>query len=413
MGAFNIGVTTVITSNAEYIHESFDRTGITTESNYSMYAGNEPPISGGSVISMQFGRSVAVGSGRIVVGGPSWAYSSNVHSGNGYIYDLKGNDEYILAVYPSVALSGYGNDVRVGWSVAVGETKAVFGSDGSSAGKVWITDLEGNQEQYITGNNTNGFGEAVAIGSSVVAIGEKYYNSGQGGVHLYTLSGSFIKTITASDHSSGSYDQFGWSVAIGHGKIVVGCNLDDIGGNSSAGSAYIFDKTGYELKKLTASDDAAGDRFGYSVAIGCGKIVVGSDTSESAYVYDLQGENEIILTSPDGSSGDQFGFSVAVGYGYIAVGAKSHTSSGNNQGAVYLYDTRGNFIKKLTQSGSDPDAGFGYSVSIGCGKIVVGSPGSEGGSKSNDSGDVYIYNIPETSDTYWESVLETLNWKFS
>ena len=146
MGAFNIGVTTVITSNAEYIHESFDRTGITTESNYSMYAGNEPPISGGSVISMEFGRSVAVGSGRIVVGGPSWAYSSNVHSGNGYIYDLKGNDEYILAVYPFVAVSGYGNDVRLGYSVAVGETKAVFGSDGTSAGKVWITDLEGNQE---------------------------------------------------------------------------------------------------------------------------------------------------------------------------------------------------------------------------------------------------------------------------
>lgn len=409
MGAFNIGVTTVITSNAEYIHESFDRTGITTESNYSMYASNEPTF----ILSMNFGRDVAVGSGVIVVGAPNWAPSSNTYNGNGYIYDLKGNNEDILAVYPSPGLSGYGNDVRFGFSVAVGETKAVFGSDGSSAGKVWITDLKGNQEQYITGNSTNGFGEAVAIGSSVVAIAERWYNSGQGGVHLYTLSGSSIKTITASDHSSGSYDDFGWSVAIGHGKIVVGCRGDDIGGNSNAGSAYIFDKTGYELKKLTASDGAASDYFGTSVAVGCGKIVVGTSGAESAYVYDLQGENEIILTSPDGSSGDEFGFSVAVGYGYIAVGAKSHTSSGNNEGAVYLYDTRGNFIKKLTQSGSSIDAEFGYSVSIGCGKIVVGSPGSEGGAHSNDSGDVYIYNIPETSDTYWESVLETLNWKFS
>ena len=356
MGAFNIGVTTVITSNAEYIHESFDRTGITTESNYSMYASNEPSTPGVGVQSMNFG-----------------------------------------------------------WDVAVGETKAVFGSQGggsnATAGKVWITDLEGSEEQYITGSSVNRFGSAVAIGSSVVVIGERWYNSSQGRVHLYTSSGSSIKTITASDGGSGR--EFGTSVAIGHGKIVVGSKLDDIDGNSNIGSAYIFDKTGYELKKLTASDGAAGDRFGYSVAIGCGKIVVGSDTAESAYVYDLQGENEIILTSPDGSSGDQFGFSVAAGYGYIAVGAKSHTSSGNYQGAVYLYDTRGNFIKKLTQSGNDPDAQFGYSVSIGCGKIVVGSPGSEGGSKSNDSGDVYIYNIPETSDTYWESVLETLNWKFS
>ena len=408
MGAFNIGVTTVITSNAEYIHESFDRTGITTESNYSMYASNEPSTPGVGVASMEFGWSVAVGSGVIVVGGPGW--EGLEYEGNGYIYDLKGNNEFILKDFPTYP-SGRAANQKFGYSVAVGETKAVFGSEGLNGGKVWITDLEGSEEQYITGSAANRFGSAVAIGSSVVAIGERWYNYSQGRVHLYTLSGSFIKTITASD--GGSSREFGSSVAIGHGKIVVGSKVDDIDGNSNIGSAYIFDKTGYELKKLTASDGVAGDRFGSSVAIGCGKIVVGSDTAESAYVYDLQGENEIILTSPDGSSGDQFGYSVAVGCGYVAVGAPDHTSSGNNQGAVYLYDTRGNFIKKLTQSGSYTGAEFGYSVAIGCGKIVVGSPHSEGGSDDNDSGDVYIYNIPETSDTYWESVLETLNWKFS
>jgi len=412
MGAFNIGVTTVITSNAEYIHESFDRTAITTQSNYSMYASNEPPLSGAQIIFMGFGHSVAVGSGVIVVGAPYWDQSQPNNDGNGYIYDLKGNNEDILAVYPSVALSGYDNDVQFGFSVAVGETKAVFGSGGPNGGKVWITDLKGNQEQYITGSSANKFGAPVAIGNSVVAIGERWYNTGQGRVHLYTLSGSSIKTITASDQSSGSYNDFGYSIAIGYGKIVVSARFDDDNGTSS-GSAYIFDKTGYELKKLTASNGVAGDRFGHSVAIGCGKIVVGTNGGESAYAYDLQGENEIILTSPDGSSGDQFGWSVAAGYGYIAVGAPSHSSSGNNEGAVYLYDTRGNFIKKLTQSGINGNAEFGYSVSIGCGKIVVGSPYSEGGAKNNDSGDVYIYNIPETSDTYWDSVLETLNWKFS
>ena len=409
MGAFNIGVTTVITSNVEYIHKSFDRTEITTQSNYSMYASNEPTF----ILSMQFGWDVAVGSGVIVVGAPLWAPSSDTDNGNGYIYDLKGNNEDILAVYPSPSLSGYGSNVKFGTSVAVGETKVVFGSEGLSGGKVWITDLKGNQEQYITGSSTNRFGETVAIGNSVVAIAEKWYNSGQGGVHLYTLSGSSIKTITASDHSTGSYDDFGYSVAIGHGKIVVGCRGDDIGGNSNAGSAYIFDKTGYELKKLTASNGAASDQFGASVAVGCGKIVVGTWGGESAYVYDLQGENEIILTSPDGSSGDNFGFSVASGYGYIVVGAPDHSSSGNIEGAVYLYDTRGNFIKKLTQSGSNTGAKFGYSVAVGCGKIVVGAPESEGGANNNDSGDVYIYNIPETSDTYWENILETFNWKFS
>ena len=69
--------------------------------------------------------------------------------------------------------------------------------------------------------------------------------------------------ITASDGAASDY--FGISVAVGSGRIVVGAHFDDDNGSDS-GSAYIFDLDGNQLTKITASDGAANDLFGYSVA---------------------------------------------------------------------------------------------------------------------------------------------------
>ena len=51
-----------------------------------------------------------------------------------------------------------------------------------------------------------------------------------------------------------------------------------------------------------------------------GKIVVGSykdddnaPNSGSVYVYDLDGSNEVKITASDGASSDNFGYSVAIG----------------------------------------------------------------------------------------------------
>ena len=98
--------------------------------------------------------------------------------------------------------------------------------------------------------------------------------------------------ITASDGTTG--DEFGYSVAVGNGRIVVGANQDDDQGKS--GAAYIFDLDGTQLSKITASDGAGNDRFGISVAVGCGRIVVGANRDDdngsdsgSAYIFDLDG----------------------------------------------------------------------------------------------------------------------------
>ena len=76
-----------------------------------------------------------------------------------------------------------------------------------------------------------------------------------------------VTKISASDR--GSSDHFGHSVAVSGDVAVIGSHEDDDCGSDS-GSAYVFCYDGtswYEEQKLLASDGAAQDEFGRSVAI--------------------------------------------------------------------------------------------------------------------------------------------------
>ena len=215
--------------------------------------------------------------------------------------------------------------------------------------------------------------------------------------------------ITASDGASG--DLFGQSVAVGSGRIVVGADRDDDNGTDS-GSAYIYDLDGNQLAKITASDGAADDYFGDSVAVGSGRIVVGAyrdddngSRSGSAYIYDLDGNQLSKITASDGAADDYFGFSVAVGSGRIVVGAYLDDDNGTDSGSAYIFDLDGNQLAKITASDGASFDRFGWSVAVGSGRIVVGATLDD--DNGSNSGSAYIFNLPEDSNTYWERVLET------
>ena len=100
--------------------------------------------------------------------------------------------------------------------------------------------------------------------------------------------------LEASDAAAG--DGFGFSVAISGETIVVGVQEDGGAAGSDQGSAYVFVRSGgvwSQQKKLEASDAAAEDNFGISVAISGETVVVGAyaDTGAagfaqgSAYVF--------------------------------------------------------------------------------------------------------------------------------
>ncbi len=86
---------------------------------------------------------------------------------------------------------------------------------------------------------------------------------------LTACAGAAEVKLTASDGAADDY--FGYSVSISGDYAIVGAYYDDDSGSNS-GSAYIFKRDGTswgEQAKITASDGAAGDLFGAS-DITCG-----------------------------------------------------------------------------------------------------------------------------------------------
>jgi hypothetical protein len=293
------------------------------------------------------------------------------------------------------ASDGAANDY-FGNSVAVGSGRIVVGSrqdddDGSSSGSAYIFDLDETQLAKITASDgaaSDLFGNSVAVGNGRIVVGAEGENNWQGAAYIFDLDDTQLAKITASDGAAS--DRFGRSVAVGNGRIVVGAYQDDDNGNSS-GSAYIFDLDGTQLAKITASDGAASDFFGNSIAVGCGRIVVGAygnNNNGSAYIYDLNGTQLAKITASDGAVGDSFGISVAIGNGRIVVGAYGDADNGPGSGSAYIFNLDGTQLAKITASDGAAYDQFGQSVAIGSGRIVVGA--YEDADNGTSSGSAYI-----------------------
>jgi hypothetical protein len=148
------------------------------------------------------------------------------------------------------------------------------------------------------------------------------------------------------------------------------------------------------VAELTASDGLIGDRLGGAVAVS-GHTVMGGATQNpypkargAAYVFVepsggwTNGTQTAKLTASDGAAYDWFGSSVAIQGNIVAVGAMDATGF---RGSAYVYAkpkngwaTTSRFAAKLTASDSGVDDFFGSSVALGGGVVAVGSSGWPG-----------------------------------
>lgn len=177
-------------------------------------------------------------------------------------------------------------------------------------------------------------------------------------------------------------DSFGHAVAFEDGVIAVGARHDDDNGQNS-GSAYLYDgSTGTLIAKLLPSDGAAGDRFGFSIAMGGGVVAVGAPGhshggigSGAAYLFDAStGVQLAKLVPEDAEAGDEFGNSIAIDTGVVAVGAWRADEHGDASGAAYLFDaSAGVQLDKLLPETGDNFQTFGVSIAIDGGTVAVGS----------------------------------------
>ena len=349
----------------------------------------------------RFGYSVAIDGSTVVVGAP-FDDDEGVDSGSVYVLDSEtGQETRKLTASDGTYYESFG------YSVAIDGSRIVVGNhwdgdNGFASGSVYVFDrTTGDQTLKLLasdGEMYDWFGYSVAVSGSTIVVGAPFENEkayASGSVYVFdSVTGQ--ETFKLSPSDGATFDEFGRSVAIDGSRVVVGAPRDGDKGDNS-GSVYVFDSvTGQRTFKLTASDGAANDEFGRSVAIDGSTVVVGAPLDDdegvdsgSVYVFDSETGQEIRkLTASDGAANDEFGRSVAIDGSRVVVGSPLDDDEGADSGSMYVFDrTTGQPTFKLTASDGAPDEWFGYSVAVSGSNVVVGAP--VGGASIN-SGSVYL-----------------------
>jgi hypothetical protein len=221
-----------------------------------------------------------------------------------------------------------------------------------------------------------------------------------------------------------NYNNFGADVDISGIYMIVGAPQPDTTDN---GNAYVFKHDGTnwnQLQILTASDGAANDQFGHSVAINNSFAFVGTRRHNgyrgAVYIYKRNeggsdnwggGTQFQKITISDSSPYDYFGTDIACyGNDLIATAPKSTDKPGEaylislNLAQGYWGTDVGsgaynetNIVREGVRTKSNND-GFGSSIQMGPSYGIVGASLSD--LSGNDSGAAFV--LQNTGEGYWE-----------
>jgi len=244
-----------------------------------------------------FGWSVDIDGDTVIVG--AYAETNDIQfEGSAYIFTRSGTTWTQQAKL--IASDRQVNDFA-GYDVSISGDTAVFGAvqedtGFNDAGAVYVFTRSGTTwtqqaKLQASGREANQrFGEKVEIDGDTIIVGARddTPSTDAGAAYIFTRSGT---TWTQQARLQGSdlqaSDLFGLSVAIDSDTAVVGAFNNDTGG-ANAGAVYVFTRSGTtwtQQAKLQSSPVEAGARFGQSVAIENGTIVVGADRDSTTGLY--------------------------------------------------------------------------------------------------------------------------------
>jgi hypothetical protein len=236
----------------------------------------------------------------------------------------------------------------------------------------------------VTGDQ---FGYAVAIDGNTAVVGAPYDNGEEGSVFVYEYTGSAWVFSEQLSIDSAAGDHSGAAVDIDGDYIVVGAPDDFVSG-TKRGSAVVFQRTptGWEyLSELVPTSAAAGDKFGFSVAIYGTTVVVGAPRNDgwntdagAIYIFEEGVPTPVMRVWTATEAGAEYGRSVDIYGNYIVAGAPFDDNLGRTDaGAALVYYGDGvtpwTVVDDIYAQDPQANAAFGYAVATTGGTIAVGA----------------------------------------
>lgn len=219
----------------------------------------------------------------------------------------------------------------------------VFRFDGST----WIEEAK---LMATDGASWRLFGTQVAIFDGVAVVSERWWGTGPS-TYVFRNDGSAWRQEAELPKA--------YALAVSTDRILIGAPVDD-----DLGTVYVYHFEGMQWRQQTqlfASDGKPWDNFGISVDLDGDVAVVGafdvidktngSNINGAAYLFRFNGSTwveEAKLTASDGAADEEFGSSVALAGSTVLIGAPYAIVNGQNSGAVYSFDRVSNCYDDYT-----------------------------------------------------------------
>jgi hypothetical protein len=359
-----------------------------------------------------FGYSVSVGEGRVVSGAPQerGGPTGILHqAGNVYVFDAENGDLLLTLTSPNAQVDGeFGYSVGVGGGLIIVGAPFETASGQPAAGNAYIFKADSGTLLFSLSSPApvfgGFFGYSVHLGEGLVAVGAPHETvaglTHAGSAYLFNAeTGGLTSALSSPNPETEGF--FGGTIAIGDGQVAIGAPGETASGQTEAGNAYLFDAHQGTLEfSLTTPNPVSFGNFGYSVDLDNGNVVIGAPretasgqtTAGNAYLYESNnGRLVFTLINPNPENGGFFGGTVSIGNGVLAVGATDQTIVGQKEaGAAYVFDTnKGEDLSSLTSPNPLPFRNFGFSISVDGGHVVLGAPRE--GPGGGRAGNAYIF----------------------
>ena len=336
----------------------------------------------------RFGVTVAISGDAIAVGAALEDNANGTNAGAVYVFRLDAftgvwSEEQKIIENGGFSGNEFGTSVDLdGTALLIGASKCDM-SAGLNAGCAfvyrWVNSwLNWVEEAMLVDPNSRAgdrAGYAVAIEGNLALVASPLANqagvANAGSVAVWRESGSLWwhdQTLSASQKSTG--DQFGISLAVRNGLVIVGVPFED--GSATlvdSGAACLFrhDGTSYaEEVRFAHPTPGPGQQFGRDVDVDDNLVVVGSMTDDAfgsdagcAFTF-RRGRRRWAFDQPfaasDAAADDHLGVQVALNDLQVLVAADgNNTVAGTDRGVVYGYLAR-ELTAEITPSAPAPDA---------------------------------------------------------